>query len=71
MLLQLIHTWGGLSALHYLQIMQAWAIDAAWYRDTLFLDINKTPDANETYPNQERMTYYGYKFEALCTGGLH
>lgn len=33
---------------------------------TLVLDINKAGFV--TYPNQELMTYYGYKFEALCTG---
>ncbi|GMH45778.1 hypothetical protein BSKO_13741 [Bryopsis sp. KO-2023] len=36
---------------------------------TLFLDI-ETSDADfETYPDSEKFTYYGYKFETLCTGG--
>lgn len=37
---------------------------------TLFLDIVKAGQDTNTWPGQDRMCYYGYKFEALCTGGL-
>ncbi len=37
---------------------------------TLYLDIVKTQEERWTGPDDpELMTYYGYKFEALCTAG--
>eukprot|EP00873_Tetraselmis_striata_P020958 jgi/Tetstr1/441222/TSEL_029478.t1 len=36
----------------------------------LFLDINpRTQPAGEAYPNERLFSYYGYKFEQLCTEG--
>ncbi|WIA33467.1 hypothetical protein OEZ86_006597 [Tetradesmus obliquus] len=46
-----------------------WAVDACFWGGTLFLDINKA--GNQEYPNQDKFVYYGYKFEALCTGQDH
>jgi len=36
--------------------------------ETLFLDIVPGPPA--TFRDADKFTYYGYKFEAVCTGGL-
>eukprot|EP00878_Enallax_costatus_P008175 GHUV01008548.1.p1 GENE.GHUV01008548.1~~GHUV01008548.1.p1 ORF type:complete len:346 (+),score=90.54 GHUV01008548.1:62-1099(+) len=47
-----------------------WAIDCCKWGNTVFLDINKSA-GNVTYPNQDKLTYYGYKFEAVCTGQDH
>lgn len=38
---------------------------------TLFLDIVKAGQDTKTWEGMERMCYYGYKFEALCTGARH
>lgn len=43
-----------------------WAIDCCKWGNTLFLDINKSA-GNVIYAGQDKMTYYGYKFEAICT----
>eukprot|EP00882_Tetradesmus_deserticola_P008906 GHRQ01009396.1.p1 GENE.GHRQ01009396.1~~GHRQ01009396.1.p1 ORF type:complete len:230 (+),score=74.13 GHRQ01009396.1:768-1457(+) len=48
---------------------KVWDVDACFWGGTLFLDINKA--AREEYPNQDKFVYYGYKFEALCTGQEH
>ena len=37
---------------------------------TLFLDIVKAGADLKTWPGSDRMCYYGYKFEALCTGAV-
>ena len=42
-----------------------WAVDACLWQGTLYLDIVKTGQAD--YLNADRFTYYGYKFESLCT----
>ncbi|KAF6260603.1 hypothetical protein COO60DRAFT_1505467 [Scenedesmus sp. NREL 46B-D3] len=52
-----------------LALDKAWEVDACFWGGTLFLDINKA--GKEEYFNQEKMTYYGYKFEAMCTGQEH
>eukprot|EP00879_Flechtneria_rotunda_P007322 GHRR01007681.1.p2 GENE.GHRR01007681.1~~GHRR01007681.1.p2 ORF type:complete len:214 (+),score=61.48 GHRR01007681.1:700-1341(+) len=44
-----------------------WAIDCCYHNSTLYLDINKSGNEPE-YANQDKFVYYGYKFEALCTG---
>ena len=37
--------------------------------ETLFLDIREGPPQDRpSQGNDERYTYYGYKFEAVCTG---
>lgn len=48
----------------------AWALDCCFdsRAETLFLDIVPGPPA--TFRDAEKFTYYGYKFEAVCTGGL-
>jgi RAT1-interacting protein len=45
-----------------------WAVDACLWHNTLYLDIVKTGQAD--FPGSDRFTYYGYKFEALCTDSM-
>ena len=57
-----------------------WSIDACLHNEgnttgggadsgdgggTMFMDIRKAPQRD--YPNSDLFTYYGYKFEAVCT----
>ncbi|GLC41639.1 hypothetical protein PLESTB_000693900 [Pleodorina starrii] len=51
-----------------LQPADPWVIDAVRFGDTLFLNIVKLPEQRPQGPDQDRFTYYGYKFEALCAG---
>ncbi|KAK9828456.1 hypothetical protein WJX72_000086 [[Myrmecia] bisecta] len=44
----------------------AWAVDACSSGGPLCLDIHKLPQ--KSYPGSDKFEYYGYKFEALCTG---
>jgi len=48
----------------------AWEVDACFLGNTLFLDIREDPSggAQSSYADQDRFQYFGYKFEALCTG---
>ncbi|KAG2434870.1 hypothetical protein HYH02_012070 [Chlamydomonas schloesseri] len=53
-----------------LQPRDGWVIDGAWVGSALYLDIVKRPPGqNAAAPgtDQDRFTYYGYKFEALAT----
>lgn len=45
-----------------------WQLDCCFHEAsrTLFLDIIPGPQA--AYPNADKFTYYGYKFETVCTG---
>jgi hypothetical protein len=45
-----------------------WALHCCYWSATrtLFLDILPGPPAS--YPNADKFTFYGYKFEAVCTG---
>ncbi|CAN8061507.1 unnamed protein product [Agarophyton chilense] len=44
-----------------------WEMDCATVGNTLFLDMRKI-DNDSTNPSAARFMYYGYRFEALCTG---
>ena len=45
---------------------EEWTIYACLHAGVLFLEICKTPE--EKYPNADLFCFYGYKFEAVCTG---
>ncbi|GIL54992.1 hypothetical protein Vafri_10666 [Volvox africanus] len=49
-----------------LQRNEPWVIDAVFYNNTLFLEIVKLQGKQQP-PDHDRFTYYGYKFEAICT----
>ncbi|GIL82860.1 hypothetical protein Vretimale_8362 [Volvox reticuliferus] len=49
-----------------LQRNEPWVIDAVFYNNTLFLEIVKL-QGKQPLLDHDRFTYYGYKFEAICT----
>lgn len=51
-----------------LKLDDSWVVDACFYEETMYLDIVK--NEGKEYPGADRFTYYGYKFEAICTGGV-
>jgi RAT1-interacting protein len=47
----------------------SWELGATLHKGTIYLEEHKGPDRYED-ENAQRFTYYGYKFESLCTSSL-